>query len=217
MALPARVRYVMNGLIEGVQSWSTSLWFSNFTTDPTQDQLNLYNEYLTAAIQTQMSTIASAIWSPGISADYSTCYYYDAAATTASLVSTPEQIAITGGTSSIHLPPQCSVVMSLRSGVPGRSGRGRNYLPLGKATAVGANGQLATGVTNTLADAYAAMIGDLNAVLDWNSSVKTACINSVTRATVYDILSVVVDSVVDTQRRRTDQLTPSSEDTTIVS
>lgn len=103
------------------------------------------------------------------------------------------------GTGTSSLPNQCAIVLSLRTGDPSRRGRGRIYMPMNK-TGVASNAQLTTGQVSALATATATLLQDLAAADSVGPVLGGTSANPVT--------SVVVDSVVDTQRRRRNQLTP---------
>ena len=104
-------------------------------------------------------------------------------------------------------PPQVAVVVSTRTTMANRSGRGRFYLP-GPASDQLTAGQL----TNTARDAYLAgatsMFSDLNAAglnpVIWHRP------TSPDAGTTTPIISLIVDSVLDTQRRRRDKLVGTS-------
>lgn len=105
------------------------------------------------------------------------------------------------GVGSTALPPQSAIVMTLRTALATRSGRGRMYLPITKTTAVDANGAGSSSLVNTLVDKTAALMSF------WNVSPNNAVVVSQTNSSSSVITSVDADVIVDTQRRRRNNLT----------
>lgn len=97
------------------------------------------------------------------------------------------------------LPLQTCVVQSLRSATPGRSGRGRMYLP---CTTVSLSGhQLSQAQCDELSAATATFLGSTMGNGDINGAV---CVYSRTKHAAYPLTEVIVDSRLDVQRRRAD-------------
>jgi hypothetical protein len=111
--------------------------------------------------------------------------------------------------SQVH-PPQSSLVFSLRSGFPGASGRGRCYWPATGVTMTGTTLRVdPTSMAGTLS-AFVTYMGDLKGAI--NSVLGSTCVLSVwSRKTseLYAINRVILGDVVDTQRRRRDNLPES--------
>lgn len=112
-------------------------------------------------------------------------------------------VSLAGTAATRVLPNQCAIVVSLRSPFAGRNNRGRFFVPVttqnvivsGTSQLTGANvTSLATATKNWLTDmsghSFANLGGDL----------LRPCVSS--RGSAALILNVVVDSVIDTQRRR---------------
>lgn len=99
------------------------------------------------------------------------------------------------------LPPQLSVVASLRTDLATRAGRGRFYLPpFDKGTVDATTGRLAaTAVTDTLA-AVNTLLTDLIA-----ASITPVIYSRTTHGTT-TVTQVDIGDVFDTQRRRRDKL-----------
>jgi hypothetical protein len=97
------------------------------------------------------------------------------------------------------LPPQCSVVVSLRTALFQRSGRGRFFLPAYGTDKVSAGRILAGAVTQTVTAAQK-MIQSLN------GAGYTVCIYHRTPKTHDNVVTVDVGDVFDTQRRRRNKL-----------
>lgn len=109
--------------------------------------------------------------------------------------------AITG-TGTMNLPPQCSMVISLLTGRPGASYRGRMYWPLltGLMTTAGKSSLPAQSV----ADNFAQWVGNIGSLSSGDAG--EAAIASVSKGVVTPVTSVSIGDVVDTQRRRRDNL-----------
>lgn len=212
------VRWVMRGRIASVQGWSTSLWLAPLPLSGTMTQadLNAVNSALATASSTHLAAVASACWSAGTQTDDAVSYYYPAGAVKAGLVSTAAAIAHNGAGVST-LPSFCSLVASTRSAVPGRSGRGRNYIPYTQGP-LGANYQAVSGTAALLSAAWAALITDLNSTAVASATITgfETSVASFTTGLAPSIVSVIVDSLVDTQHRREDKFVAAENITTAV-
>lgn len=109
-------------------------------------------------------------------------------------------LALAGSAAGNLLPPQSAVVVSLRTNLATRAGRGRVYLPAPAVAAAGATGQLVAAAQNAAATAVQhALQGMATASYQpiiWHRSSHTGS----------NITSVDVGTVFDTQRRRRDKL-----------
>lgn len=108
-------------------------------------------------------------------------------------------IALPGVAVDDPLPPQCAIVVSHRTTVPTRAGRGRIYLPatsLATAVAGELDSAIPAVIANCMVHAYRAINAGGNAVVVYHRSTDTAD----------DIVSIDVGSVFDTQRRRRNSL-----------
>lgn len=210
MAAYPYVRLVQFGTINTVQDWSVGLGVTiALDLDPTNLQLSAWLGDISPAAQTWWTA-------SGGGADQNTAdviytgiraYSYLAGATAAKaqaelIFGTPRP----GRASSAQLPDRTCLVMSLKTGLPGRSFRGRRYLPCTNAGL--SHGQLSSTV---IANALAPEVAFLNAVNDSTigSRAVTACIIN-NRDFAQPITQVSVNSLPDTQRRRTDKITPES-------
>lgn len=105
-------------------------------------------------------------------------------------------IAGTGGVAT-QLPPQNTVVLSLRTGRRGPGGRGRMFLPL--TTISTSSGVVGSTARTAVANAGAAFMDAI-----WDVGVVPAVVNQA--ALRYSSVTLVdVGSIVDTQRRRRNQ------------
>jgi hypothetical protein len=128
-------------------------------------------------------------------------------------VNTPARGAGTSG----MLPPQCSIVASLVTPVLGASGRGRCYLPGINRSTVEAFGTMTTGGPVVIANAFrtflnsASIIGTVPLSDHWVKPIVCK-----PNGTTYGLVkSVRVGSIIDTQRRRRNQLPEMYEAATL--
>lgn len=115
-------------------------------------------------------------------------------------VQTAETLVGTNATST--LPPQCSIVVSLRTALFDRTGRGRFYLP-----AFGSD-QLAAGRLPATARTQVATASQ-KFVQSLNGAGYTVCVYHRKTRTHDNVTKVSVGDVYDTQRRRRDKLIES--------
>jgi hypothetical protein len=150
-----------------------------------------------AAIQSKMSAdfelqdvrlYAISSSSPYNSATAAPCYYVPSGAE--------------GGGASSTLPPQCSLVTSLRTAAPGRRGRGRFYVGSLSETVTDTHGQTDTGIASTFANAASTLQEDVRAI----GSIASTRYYGMVWHRLSDqgavVRSVDVGNIIDTQRRR---------------
>lgn len=100
------------------------------------------------------------------------------------------------------LPLQVACVLTMRSDVLTRSGRGRLYLPTSGFSIMGGSGHLfASSVVNSLVDKFAAWLST------YSATGADPVVVSRTHGVMHTITSVDADLVPDTQRRRRNKLT----------
>lgn len=107
--------------------------------------------------------------------------------------------ALPGTDATGPVPPQCAVVVSLRTALFNKSGRGRFYLPSLSTDKVAAGRILGTAVTQ-MATAAQKMVQSLN------GAGYTVCVYHRKTKTHDNVVTVNVGDVFDTQRRRRDKL-----------
>jgi hypothetical protein len=102
--------------------------------------------------------------------------------------------------------PQCTTVVTLRTALlRGKGSVGRMYLP-STAILVNSDGRIAAGQAQNLANAAGVLISDLNGLLDGDISVFGQGVGGTGPGSQRDVTGVRVGRVVDTQRRRRNQL-----------
>ena len=110
-------------------------------------------------------------------------------------------VDIAGTSTSNALPADVAIVVSLRSPVANRTGRGRFYLPQPTTNALTAVGRLDETAQNTIVDAL------LAAWTQANAAGENPVIYSRTQRATREINSFNVGDLFDTQRRRENALT----------
>lgn len=106
----------------------------------------------------------------------------------------------TAGTSgSSALPPQCAVVLSLRTALSGRRYRGRMYLPGIPTSKVTSNGTLTTTDRQAYADSAKGMMVAMDALFSGSDEL---CVYSRVEDHKERVTSIRVGNRIDTQRRR---------------
>ena len=182
-------------LVDGVQEWSTSCWFSLPGTTGPGDAAAFLAGVLTAygtALKSEvLRLLASTDSLDTITVD---SYGPDSATLYDQAVST-QTSATTGVT---QLPPQIAIVATLVTAGFGKAFRGRMYWPgTGNPTS---DHRVDSANTVGLANALALFFTDVNAFG------AVACLISNSRAAFSPLVAVQVDDVYDTQRRRRDKV-----------
>lgn len=141
-----------------------------------------------------------------------TLYNYTGGASTAAFMSVQPITGGTGNSVGSSLPLQTSLVASLRSAQPGRSGRGRMYFP---CTAYNLSNHLVVNAgALALANACAAYFNAINGSATSINSL--AAVVSDARSAYYPLTSVVVDDRPDVQRRRANKQVPANRNTALI-
>lgn len=130
-------------------------------------------------------------------------YYHSAPNTVASMLGVSVAPLVTG-TGTITLPLQTARVVTLLTGTPGASFRGRMYWP--KVT----TGQSSTGTDTSLNQPWAtnfALSLRTMAQIAPSTSAGQPAVVSLTKGLITPVIRIRVGNVVDTQRRRRDNIT----------
>jgi hypothetical protein len=120
-------------------------------------------------------------------------------------------LALAGSGATRLLPNQCAVVVSLRSPFAGRQNRGRFYVPMTAGGLTQANtSQLTSAKCTSLCNAVKGFLSDMNVhgFANLSGDSLRPCVSSRGQSAL--ILTVVVDSVIDTQRRRRNKVLPAA-------
>jgi hypothetical protein len=212
------IKLTWGGFIGGVQTWSTGLWLNHTELSPGMSQAQL--DAWAAAMDPFVATWVTAIkpsWSAGTDWRGVTASNYSIGTTVANRISHSNLSGTVVGTGSSILPPQCSLVHSLRTTEAGRRGRGRMYVPLTSNT-VQANHQTTSATTVTHTAATIALIHSLNAHAagPTNTNAQIVSVASFTSGAMFPVTSVITNSDIDIQRRRSDKVLAAFQTATAV-
>lgn len=191
------VKFIIGGTLAGGETFA---WGYQCLGDPgmSQSALDSFNGAASAALTNNFLTTAVKALIPTTTVYRSVKTYLYGGGTSTILQSINNLTPVAGTGASAPLPNQCALVVTLKSGIPGRSNRGRSYLPLGCAGVITGDGQLSAANAQVVATAFASML----------SAMKTGIapippvISSSTKSASKPITSVSVDTKFDVQRRR---------------
>jgi hypothetical protein len=214
MGIPVGVmRLALRGKISATDVWNTSVWFApldgTVTIPNTNGGASVVLGQLTTGTQWAAfkSGLLAMIRANGqLSGE--TLYCYPTGGPTATAIATQDDIAAGTGTVGA-LPAQVSRVVTLLTGVAGRSYRGRMYFP---ATA------LACGATDLqFTDNGATLLTQLDGWLAMQSAVNKwqAVVVSSARSAKTNVQSFKTDSLPDIQRRRVNRTPPTTTRTQV--
>lgn len=105
-----------------------------------------------------------------------------------------------------NMPSEVALVVTLLSGRPGSSNRGRIYLPMTKVSSLEQSGQVSQASLTALGDAVTDVLADVNNSLANLGFANDVSIVSVTKGTAVKVTSILIDSKADAQRRREDKI-----------
>lgn len=202
MALTPFVRLLLTGTLTGAQTWSVGLSFEAGALVPAAT-LQTWLAAISPEVDTFWTTYKNLV---GTDTTLSAlrAYGYDSGGTKSATEASITKSSV-GAATSPNLPTQCAMVVSLRSGNSSRSGRGRIYLPIRNAAQL-SNGQLANANCDALAAAVKVLIDAIVTHPFGTGGSPIPAIATGGSKPPVPILSVQVDSKVDTQRRRTDKV-----------
>lgn len=165
---------------------------------------------VTPALMTTLGNALVTWWNANLKTHVSTAvslnevYLTDLSTETSPTVSYVTGLPSAGGNASESMPFNVSLCISFRTANRGRSGRGRNYA-IGLTEGDVAGNSVLSGFTTPLTTAYTALIGAGTFVAGLQFCVVSRRFHKADRtiALVQPVTSVVlVDTVVDSQRRR---------------
>lgn len=194
---------VLNGSLGTDEIWSTSFQFGGggFNLVDSQEGLDTWSGALGIALDGLTTNVLQVLLGSDNTIDSVDVQYYEASNQLA--LQSSSSVSAVVGASSNSCPRQTAVVLSLRTGLPGGSRRGRCYWPAIGAD-IGANGRLASGNTPLeIAQDFAAMVSGIAATapspFDAQYGVYSVALDTVTPVTL-----IQCGDVPDTQRRRRD-------------
>lgn len=199
MALPAYTHVVISGALGTSEVWACGFDLDGFVFD--QDGLDTIVENVRLTLVTGQDgyTGIRKVMGSTTSVQAITAYYYEAGATSASLISTATQVVL-GGAGNSNPYNTCAVV-TLRTAVPSRRTRGRMYLP-------NTGGSL---LTTGLADSNSTdgAVLAVQAFLTANGPDHNPVVISRAGSMATAIVAVSADNKPDVQRRRSNKLEPT--------
>lgn len=195
---------------------SGEVWSCGFRTvgapgyTPTQDGLEAAALSAANAWRVFQNT-ASNGWATGVTLDGVTARAINTAGVTTVLAERSPTAAAGAGTTLI-LPNQCAVVATLITTKPGRTGKGRIYLPL-LGGGVGSGGRMSSTFCTTIANGVKTIITSINTGLAsaFPGAGATIVVGVQSQKIVGGggqpaVTGVRVGDIVDTQRRRRDSI-----------
>lgn len=207
------VRSVIGGHLSDGEVWEISQWWDGTAQAGDETKADALNGYVAGSVDGNLfNPSMKALYPTTMGCDYVRSYFYWDGTGKASYV-TEATDSSKGTNAAGAMPNQVAIVVTTLTGRPGRSFRGRAYLPMIAQGQIGATGQLTQALCNTIATSFSSFL----------SGVKDAAggappvIASRTRSAMTDVLSVNVDSLPDTQRRRRNKSVASFHGTGTVS
>lgn len=204
MAFNGYVRLVASGVTRGTQTWSMGMSFS--TPIPhTNSELFAWLAPIDTALIAFYTTAAIKTSAFDTTTSYGrvAAYQYMAAGN----ATAQAQVVSSGvtGTQAAGAPSQCSLVISVRSGLGSRDHRGRVYLPMTGRGGWANSGQLASADCTAIANAFKALVNTANLTTIGGAATTFGIASRGSGFTVAG-QDCVVDSKIDTQRRRSDKV-----------
>lgn len=206
-------RVVIGGILAGAQRWSigVNLQVAGSTT-PSPAQMNTFAQAVYASFLSNVWSNASSglngFASSSANVDSCHAYYYPVTITSGATATGVSSGAAVAGSGVRSNPPQSALVVSLRTALAGRKGRGRVYLPIG-VMSYNTNGTIGSTLSG-LATNFAAFLTNVSSGIALAVQGVTPIVVGLTVPTGSTITSVAIDNVMDTQRRRRDKIAASA-------
>lgn len=194
---------VLHGTMAGGEIWETGFWMSD--TGVTDASLaNALAQIIAGTLNANdesgaLAQMALEFWTLAITWTEVRVYGYPAGGTKASFVGSYELPAGVTGTGTTTLPNQVCLVLTLNTGLAGRSHRGRMYIPISKATLDGTS-ELTSQLLTDFVTTWRTFFSDVNA-----SDTGQIVVVSQHLGAFFPLSSVKADSRLDIQRRRANQ------------
>lgn len=203
--MPAYYRLSIEGTLgASPEVFSTSCAFAAIATLPSQSTLNVWAD---AAHSVMGGVNTGATWirqNIGLTSSLQRVrlYYYPNVGDPATLGAVSSGASHAGAGTVVH-PPQCATVVTLQTGLPGSTNRGRMYIPM-LAGAIG-SALTRSDISTSTASNFASLLVSLGGTASGGLSAGAAVVSTKSGA-VTPVTSVRIGNVVDTQRRRRDSL-----------
>lgn len=200
------VRLVTSGTVSGSQTWSTGVSVAAGANTLTQSQLDGLLAAYAAAWQANLwgsgTTPLKGANAAVVDLRSFRAYWYPFGNPPVALQSGIDIAPIAGNSGSGFHPPQCALVVTLLTGIPGRKYRGRMYLPA-TGLAVQSDLQVSTAALTPIAAGVKATFDAVNTYTTTNGPGDVAVAGS---AGPVPLSAIRIDSELDIQRRRADKI-----------
>jgi len=204
MARPANMtQNVLSGALPGGEVWQTSYWQEGYTAAEATDA-NCATVLANPTFQALRDAFLNLMNAGSTFTDFDRYFYAGSGGATAH----GHASANSAGVGSVAHPNQVACVLTLRTGSPGRSKRGRMYFPATGAPFSGTTGMLSSTQVNTLVDTAAAWFAELE-------TDAPVVVVSVATSSAAPVSSVDADLIADTQRRRTNKMVSTRHSATV--
>ena len=188
------------GTFNNGEQWSTGLWVQTTTDEDARDLIEAVGD----AYTNSPWDIAGALH-PGDRVEKLVAYKHASPSGNAiDQAEYPINVPGRGGNGDRALPSNVCFAITLRTGAPGASRRGRQFIPMRFIENLDAQGKLSPAFCNAQTAAYASFLGGVNLV-----GIKHAVVVSRTTGEVRNITSVEVGNIVDNQSSRRRQIVES--------
>nr|CRY96787.1 hypothetical protein [uncultured prokaryote] len=204
MAIPAGVvRVVLHGNLPGGEIWETGFWMDNtgVTDASLADALaNIIAGTLNANDESgALAQMALEFWSAGMNWTEVRVYGYPNGGPKAAFVGLFTNPTPVAGSGTNQFPNQVALVLTLNTGLAGRSYRGRMYIPIGKG-ALDGMAELTPQLLSDFVTTWRTFFSDVNV-----SDTGRFVVVSAERGIATPLSAVKADSRLDIQRRRANQ------------
>lgn len=202
-ALTTYQRVVLKGTGPSSEIWQTGFWTESVTPPSTQAQLQTDCNAIAAFCTTFYNSLKPTIYSAYAFTEVD-MYQYVYPGSTATLQAQTILTPNAGGKATAGSPIDTCIVASIRSSVPGRSNRGRMYLPY-HDTISATTGMLSAATNNTYGTAVKTLFTSVAGYAGY-----VPVVVSRTHGTWQPVSSIVTDNKPDVQRRRENRLLPTA-------
>jgi hypothetical protein len=196
-------RFNIIGSGPGSEVWQTGFWTAAITPPSTQAALQTDCDAIAAFVTTWWNAVKVDI-AQGYALQKLNAYQYVAPSTSATLQASHQYTASPGTGGSSGNPLDTALVVSIRSAVPGRSHRGRMYIPFHNPI----NGSTGCCVASEYATYGTATKALFTSVAGYSSYVPVVV--SRTHNTWDPVANIDTDNLPDVQRRRVNRLHPTA-------
>jgi hypothetical protein len=203
------IKVVCSGHLETAQTWSTGFYLAVALAGGSfgPGEMNDIADKISTPAGTWLTAFLNN-WSQSTFFEKVTTYFIPGTGIHATFVGEKDLTApLQGLGTSGFTPIDTAMVQSLRSAAPGRSGRGRMYIPY-NVGGIDATGHYSSSNVDNAAHATATFLTAVNALnlTTDNVTSQNSIVASFTKSTTHIVTSVIVDNIPDGQRRRKDKL-----------